>query len=45
MLSYTFKKHAPFNFTTTWNKRKLAGEWKELITEPTYKGDKTECSN
>jgi hypothetical protein len=45
MLSYTFKQHGPFNFTTTWNKQELPGEWKELITEHTYTGDKTECSN
>jgi len=45
MLSHTFRKHDPFNSTTTWNKQELPGEWKELITEPIYNGDKTEHSN
>jgi len=28
-----------------WNKEELPEEWKESITVPTYKGDKTDCSN
>jgi len=28
-----------------WNKDKLTEEWKELMPEPIYMGDKTECSN
>ena len=38
-----FEIHKLIN--SIWNEEELPQEWKESITVPIYKGDKTDCSN